>query len=733
MSQFRYIGQRIKRKEDPKLITGEGRYVDDIEYQGTLYLSIVRSPIAHGILKHVDYSDAIKLKGIVSAISGLNLKVENRPTNFPMAKNELLYVGQPILAIVGTDRYTVQDAVELVQIDYEPLPPVIDPEKALEDNIKAVEGRSNVAYRKTYSSGNPEKALEESDIKIEEKFILNRVYPAPMEPRGLLSIYQQGFLTVYASTQSPHYMRRYLLESLGNMVKDIRVIQTDVGGAFGSKLFPYPEDYITAYASIIFEKPVKWIATRSEDIRQTYHGRGQIHKVQVGAKKDGTIQSIIDNVIIDLGAASHGFYLADISSTMLPGPYIIPNIKAEIYGVYTNKTPLDQYRGAGRPEAAFVIERIMGILADELKIDEIEIRRKNMIKSTPYINPFGIKYDNGDYIYLLNRAEKIYREMENREEEERKKGKRVGVGFSFYLEENNFGPWESASVRVRGDGKVTVIIGAAPHGQGTATGIAQIVAEELGIDLDNVEVVWGDTNTIGEGFGTYGSRSLTLAGNAALLASRKVKDKAIRLASQFMKSDVQELKYDSGKVINPKTGEFMTLKEIAEKSMATLGGIWQYKEEPGLEATAYFGLDNLTFPYGSHIAMIEIEENGKIKILDYRAIDDIGLVVNPMLAEGQVMGGVIQGFGESTLEKIEYDNEGNLLTGSFGDYMIPTAVESFNIKWEYIEKGMSEAPLSSKGIGEGAAIGTLPAIARAIEKATGKRITELPISSDLYF
>ncbi|MEW9491262.1 MAG: glyceraldehyde dehydrogenase subunit alpha [Candidatus Aramenus sulfurataquae] len=722
----RYIGKRVKRKEDPKLITGQGRYVDDIEFPGTLYLAIVRSPVAHATLKKVDVSDALKLSGVVGVITGLNLRVENRPSNFPMAKTELLYVGQPVAAVVAKDRYTAYDAAELVQMDYDSLPAVTNPEEALKDDVKAVEVKSNVAYRKTYSSGNPEKAISEADVSFEEKLVISRVYPAAMEPRGVLSVYQQGFLTVYSSTQSPHYMRRYLLDAFADKIKDIRVIQPDVGGAFGSKLFPYPEDYITVYASLLYERPVKWIATRSEDIRQTYHARGQIHKVKVGAKRDGTLTGIIDDLIIDLGAASHGTYLADIAAQMLPGPYSIRDIKVEVYGVYTNKTPLDQYRGAGRPEATFVIERIMSILADELKMDEIELRKKNLIKSTPYVNPFGVKYDNGDYASLLNKAEQVYREMERKAEKLRSEGRKVGVGFSFYLEMNNFGPWESASVRVRGDGRVLVIIGAAPHGQGTGTGIVQIVADELGVDIDDVDVIWGDTSTIGEGYGTYGSRSLTLAGNAALLASRKVKEKAIRLAAQFLKSDPQELEYKDGKVVNPKTGKSMTLKEIAAKSMSVLGGVWRYKEEPGLEGTAYFGLDNLTYPYGSHVALVEVDDTGFVKILDYYAIDDIGLVVNPMLAEGQVMGGVIQGFGETVLEEVIHDKEGNLLTGTFGDYMIPTAVEAFNIKWEYMEKGKSDAPLPAKGIGEGATIGTPPSVLRAMEKAVGKRLTKLP-------
>ena len=722
-----YVGQRVKRKEDLKLITGTGRYVDDIQLNGMLYVAVLRSTVPHAKLKNVDYQEALKLPGVMKVITGLNLQVDNRPRNFPMAKDEILFVGQPIAAVIATDRYAAYDALEAITYEYEELPAVVDPEEAMKNEVKAVEGRDNIAYTKTYKGGDPEKAYEQSQVKIEEKIYISRVHPAAMEPRGLVVDYQQDRLTVYASTQSPHFMRSYLLASFSSMIKDIRVIQADVGGAFGSKLFPYPEDYIAVYASLITRKPVKLVLTRSEDVLSTYHARGQIHKVKVGANKDGRINTVIDDVIIDLGAAWHGTYLADIAATLVTGPYDIKNALANVYGVLTNKVPLDQYRGAGRPEAAFVYERIMDILSDELGLDPIEIRKKNVIQSTPYTNPFGMKYDNGNYMNLILKAERFYKEMEQEAEKLRKEGKRVGVGLSFYVEQNNFGPWESASVRLLADGKVEVIIGAAPHGQGTATGIAQIVADELQISIDDVEVVWGDTDKISNAFGTYGSRSLTLAGNAALLAARRLKDNIMKLAASFLKSDIEELQYKDGKVYNPKSGKEMTLKEIARKATANLGGVWRYKAEPTLEVTASFGLDNYTFPYGSHIAMVEVDETGKVKVLNYIALDDIGLVVNPMLAEGQVHGGVIQGFGEALLEEIVYNKDGNPLTTNFSEYAIPSAVESFNMKWIYSEEGKSNAPLPAKGIGEGATIGAPPAIIRALEKAVGKKFTKIPV------
>jgi len=725
-----YVGQSVKRKEDLKFITGTGKYVDDIEIPGNLYIAILRSNVAHAKLKKIDYSDALKVNGVYGVITGLNVQVPNRPRNFPMAKDEILYMGQPIAAVLATDRYTAADALDYITFDYEELPVVVDPEESMKNEVKAIEDKDNVIYKKVYSGGNAEEAYEKSDVKIEEKIVISRVYAAPMETRGVVVDFQQGRLTVYASTQSPHFMRSYLLSAFGDKVSDIRVIQADVGGAFGSKLFQHPEEYIATYASLTFRKPVKLINTRRDDMFATYHSRDQIYKIKVGASKDGKINSIISDLIIDLGAGWHGTYLADIPATLITGPYDIKNAKVNVYGVLTNKTPLDQYRGAGRPEAAFAYERIMDIVADELGIDPIELRKRNVIQATPYTNPLGMKYDSGDYKALLAKAEGFYREMEQRAQELRKQGKRVGVGLSFYIEQNNFGPWESASVRLLSNGKVEVIIGAAPHGQGAETGIAQVVADELGVSVDDVIVTWGDTDKISNAFGTYGSRSLTLAGNAALLASRRLKENIMKVAAAFMKSDVEELQYKDGKVVNPKSGREMTLREIAGKATANLGGVWRYKAEPTLEATASFGFDNYTFPYGSHIAMVEVTEEGLVKVLDYVAIDDIGVVVNPMLAETQVHGGVIQGFGESLLEEMVYDKQGNLLTSTFGDYLIPTAVEAFNMKWLYMELGKSNAPLPAKGIGEGATIGAPPAIVRALEKAVGRKLTRIPVKME---
>jgi len=723
-----YVGRPIRRKEDPKLITGRGRYVDDLELPGTLFMAIVRSPVAHGVLKKVDYSDALKVPGVVGVIAGLKVKVDNRPENFPMAVNELLYVGQPVAAVVAKDRYSAMDGAEAVQLDYEELQAVIDPEKALQSK-GVVEGKA-VAYEREYVSGDPEGAINSSPKKLEMKLRIGRVYASPMETRGVLSVYDGNSLTVYASTQSPHFMRRFLLDAFGGRVNNLRVEQADTGGAFGAKLFPYPEDYITVEASLRFKRPVKWIGTRREDFVSTYLSRDQVHKVRFGFDQRGTLMGLTDELIINLGAASHGYYLGDITATMLPGPYGVKNVRVNVVGVHTNTTPLDQYRGAGRPEATFVIERIMDYIADEIGADPVEVRKRNLVRELPYINPFGLTYDSGNYQHLLERAGEAYAELERKAQALRTQGRRVGVGLCFYLEQNNFGPWESASVRVRGDGKVSVIMGAAPHGQGTGTGVAQVVADELGIDIDDVEVSWGDTSQIGEAFGTYGSRSLTLAGNAALLAARRLKDKVRALASEIMGTDVEELVYKQGGVENPKDGRRMELRDVAKFTVASMGGTWNFKSDPSLEVTEYFGLNNYTFPYGAHVALVEVEDDGSVKVLDYRAIDDVGVVVNPMLAQGQVMGGIIQGYGEVFTEEIKYDDQGNPLSTDFSSYGLPRAHHSFRVSWEFMEEGKSAAPLPAKGIGEGASIGSLNALVRAVERATKSRITEVPVRAE---
>lgn len=729
-----YTGRPVMRKEDPKLITGRGRFVDDLTFPGMLYMNILRSHVAHAKIKKVDVSSVKRVPAVADVITGLTLDVPDRAKNFPMALDEALYVGHPVAAILTRDRYRGEDLLEEVSVDYDTLSAVVDPDEAFQDRVRALEGRSNIGYKNSYRSGDAEAALMHAKVVLEERFEMARVYPAPMETRGLVCVPEPGRLTVYASTQSAHFMRKYLLDALSSYVPDIRVVQVDVGGAFGAKLIPYAEEYLAAYAAIRTGRPVKWVAERREDMLGMYHGRGMYFEGKFGAQADGTLVGIRGKVVLDLGAARHGFYLADIASTLITGLYRLTDVHVDAYGVYTNKTPIEQYRGAGRPEAAFFIERMVDHLADELGLDPVEIRRKNLIRKLPYTNPFGLKYDSGDYESLLNRAEHHYREFERRAAELRTRGVKAGAGLSFYLEQNNFGPWESASVRVKWDGTVLVAVGSGPSGQGTVTSVAQLVADELQVDIEKVDVVFGDTDVVAEGFGSYGSRTMTLAGNAAIIASRRVKEKALRLASEFMNSSVEELRYESGRVVNSRTGEALTLKELASMNMGVMGGVWSYRSEPGLEASAYFGLDNFTFPYGSHVALVTIDE-GRVKVLDYVALDDIGTVVNPMLAEGQVVGGVHQGYGEAVMEAVIYDPAGNPVTLGFGDYALPTALEAFNAKWYYQETGSispsEKQPLISKGIAEGATIGAPAALARAIEKAMGKRVSRLPVRPEL--
>lgn len=726
----RYVGKGIKRIEDYRILMGNGRYVDDVNMPGMLYMAVLRSPVPHAKITKVDVSDALRLNGVISAFTGLTIKVENRPRNFPMARDEALYVGHPIAAILAVDRYIAHDALELIQFDYEPLPAIVDPEKAINNDAKAIEDMSNIGYSKQYLSGDPEKALRESEVIIEEKLELARIYPGFMEPRGIVVVPQGNELTVYASTQAPHYMRKYLLSAFGSRVNDIRVIQTDVGGAFGGKMFPYPEEYMAVKASLDTGRPVKWVATRREDMMSTYHARGQIHNVRAGFTRSGEWKGIVDELIIDLGAATHGYYLADIAATLVTGPYRVRDVKVNIKGVRTNKTPLDQYRGAGRPEASFIYERIMDLAAREIGMDPIEIRRKNLVKDLPYINPLGHRYDSGNYFNLLATAEKYYREFKERAMQLRKQGEKAGVGLGFYIEQNGFGPWESISIRLKSNGKVLAIIGAAPHGQGDATAIAQIIAEELGIDMEKISVMWGDTALIGEGFGTFGSRTLTLAGNAAIIAANRLKEKIRLLGAQLMGVNEEEVIYRDGKIIHVASGKSLAIDEIADRVTTDVGGLWKLRAEPSLEAEAYFGLKDYLYPYGAHVALVRITAEGLVKVLDYVAIDDVGTVVNPLLAEGQVIGGVIQGFGEATLEEVKYDEEGNLMTQGFSEYWLPSSMESFRVKWVYMEDGKSNTPLQSKGIAEGPLIGALPALASAIENAAGRKVTRLPISPE---
>jgi carbon-monoxide dehydrogenase large subunit len=704
-----YIGQPIKRIEDPKLITGHGTYVDDLIFQGTKFVAFLRSTKPHARIK------VTKKEGI---FTGEDI---NPGKDFPIASNETTYVGQPIAAVVAKDRYEAYDLLESIEVEYDDLPYVIDPYEALKDEKKVYSGlKSNIYINKTYSKGNPEEAIKNADFVIEDELINQRMIASPIETRGILAYFDGQRLNVWSSTQSAHFLRRNLVNFLN--YSNIRVIQPDVGGAFGSKIITHPEEYAVSKLALELGVPLKWIPTRTEEMISAGHGRDKKMRFKVGFNKDGKIIALMGTIIGDLGAPypdANDDESGNVLSTtkMILGPYNIPNASVTAYAVNTNKVPTTSYRGAGRPEATYFIERIVNIMSNELKMDPIDIRLNNVVRPNemPYDNGFGVVYDTGDYVDILNKAKKYYIELSA---EAKEKG--YCTGLAMYVEITGFGPWEVARVFAKSDGKIIAITGSGPHGQGDATAFAQIVAETLEIPIENIEVKWGDTDIIEDGIGTWGSRTVTVGGSAMLKASQELKSKFLEIASKMMNADIEELEYKEGKITHKKQGVNLELNDIIK---------YAYKNGISLDVTSVYPVSKPTSPYGVHMAMVDVDkELNKIRVIKYIGIDDVGKVINPMLAEGQIHGGVIQGIAQALYEGAKIAEDGSLLNSNLADYGFPTAVESPEIKWYYIEKGLSSHPTGSKGIGEAGAVVSSPVIANAVENCLGKTIKSMPLS-----
>lgn len=706
---MQYIGKPIRRIEDPRLISGKGSYVDDIKLPGEMFVAFLRSTKPHAKI-HVKKTDNV--------FTGDDI---NPGKDFPIASRETTYVGQPIAAVIAKDRYEAYDLLESIEVEYEDLPYVLDPTEAIKDEVKVYSGlKSNIYFQKTFSSGNPEKVLSES-LTLEGELINQRVIASPIEPRGILAYFDGQRLNVWASTQSAHFMRRNLVEFLG--FTNIRVIQPDVGGAFGSKIITHPEQYAVAKLAMKLGVPLKWVPTRTEEMISAGHGRDKRFKFKVGFTRDGKITALIGTIIGDLGAPyadanddESGNVLS--TSRMILGPYKIMDALITSYAVHTNKVPTTSYRGAGRPEATYFIERIVNMIANELNMDPIDIRLKNVIRpeEMPYESAFRITYDSGNYVEILNKAREYYNELKS------EAGKDECIGLAMYVEITAFGPWEVARVFAKSDGKIIAITGSGPHGQGDATGFAQIVAETLQIPIENVEVRWGDTDIIEDGIGTWGSRTITVGGSAMLKASEELKRRLIEAAAKMLQADVEEIDYSEGKFTNKKSGKSATISEVIS---------FAYKNGISLDVTYVYPVSKPTTPYGVHMALVSVDkELGKIKVKKYVAIDDIGKVINPLTAEGQVHGGVMQGIAQALYEEAIIDPQGNLVNSNLDDYVFPTAVESPKYTWTYIEKGLSNHPTGSKGVGEAGVVVSTPVIVNAVENCLGKRIYKIPIKPD---
>jgi carbon-monoxide dehydrogenase large subunit len=747
-----YVGQALKRREDPRFITGRGTYVEDIARPGTLHAAIVRSPEAHARITSIDASAAAERQGVVGVFTGEDLDLEGplpmawvppgvevkAPEHWPLARGKVCHVGQAVAVVVGDDKYAVVDAAEDVIVEYDPLPVVVDMEKALEDGGPLVHDDlgTNKTHEWSLAGGDVDQGFAEADVVIERRIVNHRTAGAPIEPRAALAEWHGDRVTLWTTTQIPHILRLQLAVMLGLAEDRIRVIAPDVGGGFGTKLNVYGEEALLVWLTRKLGRPVKWTETRSEHMATTIHGRDQIDYVKLGAKRDGTLTAIHARVLQDCGAYFQLLtpYIPCFTAFVMSGPYAIPNVKTDITGVFTNKFATDATRGAGRPEATHLIEVMMDQLAAELDMDPLELRRKNFIpkEDFPAEVALGVVYDSGDYEGTLDKllGHVSLEEFRREQAELRERGTYRGIGFSTYVEICGLAPsravgpqtlglqaafYESAVVRVHPSGAVTVFSGASPHGQGLDTSMAQIVADKLGVTPEQVEVVHGDTSTGPWGWGTYGSRSLSVGGEAVARAADKVHDKAKRICAAMLEAAPEDIELSGDRFqVRGSPDKAMTMAEIAGAAYIPPQEL-PTDIEPGLEEISFYDPENFVWPFGAHACIVEVDaETGKVDVIRYVAVDDCGRAINPKLIEGQVHGGVAHGLAQALFEQLVYDEEGQLVTGSFVDYAMPTSSDLPSFETDRQETPSPVNSLGVKGVGEAGTIASSPTVVNAV-------------------
>jgi carbon-monoxide dehydrogenase large subunit len=754
------VGKRLRRREDPRLITGTATYVDDIKMPGMHYAAILRSPHAAANIRSIDTSKAASHKGVLAVFTGkdthdagsvpcgASLPGLRVPDHRVLATDRVYYVGHPVAVVVAIDRYVAADAADLIEVDWEVLPAVADPEKALATGAPAVHPQwpDNTAFVFHQEGGEVDKAFAEADVIVKQRITSQRLIPNPMETRGVVAEYRaaERALTLFTSTQAPHLVRSLVAQILGLDENRLRVVAPEVGGGFGCKIDTYAEEILMAYVAMKVNKPVKWIESRRENFLCTIHGRGHVDFYEIAATKDGTITGIKVKIIQDLGAFLSLLTPAipTLSVLMLPGLYRTKNIRAEVVGAFTNCVATDAYRGAGRPEATHGIERMIDMLAAELKIDPAEIRLKNFVHNDefPFPTATGLMYDSGDYAAPLKKAMDMagYTELRREQAEARKSGKLMGIGLCTYGEISAFGPspatpaggWESATVKIEPSGSVTVLTGTSPHGQGEETTFAQITADELGVDIDNILVSHGDTSLVQYGIGTFGSRSTAVGGTALYFALQDLKAKIKKFGALLLESD--DVSFSGGQCVCNKTGKTCSVKEVAFASYRAMK--LPPDTGPGLVATHFWEPPNFTFPFGAHLVVTDIDpETGAISIRRYIAVDDCGNVLNPLIVDGQVHGGVAQGLGQALWEQAVYDDNGQLITGEFMDYAMPRAHMMPWIESAHTVTPTPVNPLGVKGVGEAGTIGASPAVVNSVVDALaplGVKHIDMPMTPE---
>jgi len=758
------LGSPIKRREDPRLITGQATYVDDIKIPGMLHMAVLRSPYGHARITSIDTSAARQHPGVVAVYTSEDLKgvVGNIAIAVPLGKiaegmgnrgaladGKVRFYGDPVAVVIADDRYTARDARDLIEVDYEPLPAAIDVEKAMQPDAPILyeEFGTNVGFSMHPPTDEIDKVFAQTQadggIIVKTRLVNQRLAPASMETRGVVAEYRKAGknLTVWSSSQIPHLLRNILAALVGLPQHQVRVIVPEVGGGFGSKLNIYPEEMVAAFAAMKTGRAVKWIEDRSENLAATIHGRDQVDYVEVAATKEGKITGLKVHGISDLGSYCQIFTDVIMIAFGFPvscGAYDIPVVHLSADVVFTNKAPTDAYRGAGRPEAAYVAERAVDLVAYELGKDPAEVRKLNFIKPEqfPYKSAAGAVYDTGNYLGALEKALEIvdYQNLRAEQARKRAEGKLMGIGISSYIEICGFGPkgsapvglYESARVRVEQSGTVMVYTGSSPHGQGEETTFAQIVGEEFGIPVENVMIMHGDTDSTPEGRGTYGSRTTAVGGSAVFNAVQRLKEKMKLIASHMLEASPSDVTLENGSFSvagSPqKSVAFADVAATANLSNTLAPGI-----EPGLETTVFFEPDACVFPFGTHICVVEIDkETGEAEIKRFVAVDDCGRQLNPMLVQGQVHGGIAQGVGQALIEGVEYAEDGQLLTATLMDYAMPLASELPHFELDHTITLTTVNPLGVKGVGEAGTIGSTPAVAAAIADAMGVAHIDMP-------
>ncbi|MBI4607950.1 MAG: xanthine dehydrogenase family protein molybdopterin-binding subunit [Candidatus Rokubacteria bacterium] len=752
------VGSPLKRREDPGLLTGQDRYVADLRLPSVLHLAFARSPHAHAEIRKVDTEAARRTPGVVAVLTAADLnphlgtiamiipveafdEVTARERQV-LAEGRVRFVGEPVAAVVADDPYRAADALEALSIEYRPLRAVTDAETALDPGAPLVyeELGTNLAMRWSRTVGDVDAAFAGAPVLVEARMTNQRVTAVAMEPRAVAADYDAatGQLTLWASTQNPHLLRDWVAEHLGIDAEKLRVIAPQVGGGFGSKIALYPEDLIVAFLARKLGRPVRWSATRREDLQGTSHGRDMVARMRLAADTRGRILALDARIVGNLGWClfSDGPFLPVLAGQMATGCYDIPAARVEVLGVFTHTMGTAAYRGAGRPEAAYFIERTITLLADRLGLDPTEVRRRNFVRpeAFPYETATGASYDSGNYAGALETAlERAgYAALRAEQARARQEGRLLGIGLSSYVEMCGFVDEEVSDVVIGPDARVTVLTGSSPHGQGHETSFAQLVADELQVPTEQISVIHGDTKLIRAGSGTYGSRSIARGGMAALANARSVREKARRIAAHLLEAAADDVGLEHGVFqVRGVPDRQVSWRQVAE---AAHGEKLPPGLEPGLEAKEDFVGSGLLYPFGSHLAVVEVEpDTGRVRLLRYVSVDDSGLLVNPLLADGQVHGGLAQGIGQALYEAVVYDETGQLLSGSLMDYAVPKAADLPSFETAHTATPSPRTELGVKGIGESATIGSTPAIANAVLDALapfGVRHLDLPLTPE---